>query len=438
MKQIFKHNMTLAAVFSSALLLGGCYGIGDTQKEWTSKGETIYVGKLDSLKVRSGMRRVEIVGNTKYLRTATLCEVKYGESSLHFNIEDIIASDGKAHMLIENLDGGSYYFDVATFDKEGHSSVRTTVYGVAYGDKDILKETPKRISNFIPKPNGSIDLEWNEAEATYFTLFWESADGKVNEMRIDDSPAVTNLKSWKKGGRVEVRSYIQKSTADLDMLTLEPIEYAFPEKVIESIPRFGLGSTMNLGYFNDWDMYDSFTIEMRLRYSELVGGDQCVISAEAKPACGFMLRSSGNALQYYLGQGNWNGGTCYSPLVIGEWIDVAITYKANDHMALYVNGELMNHRGCGRISNTSMPLQVGTSPCYNGRYMRGDVQHLSIWKDVRTAEQIKADVNAGYGFTGEEDGLKAYWPMTVNYGAEVEDVTGKHTAVFKNVNWNQK
>ena len=437
MKQIIKHYTAMASLLAFGLILGACYGIDETQKEWTSKGEKIYVGKLDSLKVRSGMNRVEIVGNTHYLRTATKCEVTYGETSLSFNIDDIVSDDGKARMLIENLEGGSYYFDVATFDKEENSSIHTSVYGVAYGSNDVLKETPKRIANIIPKPNGSVDLEWNDADVTYYTVSWEDADGIMHELKIEDSPEYTNIPSWKKGGKITVNSYVQKSTSDLDMLTLDPIDYAFPEKIAESIPRFGLGSAMDLGAFNDWDMYGAFTIEMRLRYNELAPRDQCVISCEAEPARGFMLRSSGNVLQYYLGENWWNGGTCCS-LTIGEWIDVAITYKENNSMALYINGAMVSSRGCGRIADTPMHLQVGTSPCYSDRYMRGDIQHLSIWRDAKTAEQIKADVDAGYGFTGKEDGLKAYWPMTVNYGAEVEDVTGKHTATFKNVTWNAK
>lgn len=428
----------LAGLSILSLAMAGCYSIDDTQKEWTDKGEKIYVGKIDSMYVRSGMNRVEIVGNSKYLRTAVRCTVKYDETTLEYNLSDVIQSDGKVRMMIDGLEGGSYYFDVLTYDADGNTSVPSRVYGVAYGEMDIMSAAPKRVTGLIIKPNGSIDVTWNSAEVTYYTVSWEDEDGKMQEMTIEDSPEITNLKSWKKGGKISVQSFIQNNEDDLDMITLNPLEYAFPEDIEEAIPRFGRGSAMNLGSANTWDLYDEFTMEMRVRYSELAAGDQCVISCEAKPANGMMLRGSGNRLQFYVGDGRWRGITAGDELVIGQWYDLAITYKANVGIELYIDGVFKGSASCGRMQNTTMNLQVGTSPCYRDRYMRGDVQHVSIWKNVRTAEQIKADVEQGYGFSGDEEGLKGYWPMTVNFGNEVEDQTGTRVATYSNVVWNKK
>lgn len=428
----------IAGLTFLSVAVAGCYGIDDTQKEWTSKGEKIYVGKLDSLKVRSGVNRVEIIGDTRYLRSATECTVSYDDTTVVFSVSEIIGDDGKARMLIDNLEGGSYYFDVMTYDAAGNKSIPSQVYGVAYGLKDILKETPKRITTFIPKYDGSVDVEWNEASSTFYRLTWENADGIIETMDIYDSPAKTNLRSWKKGGKVTVQTFIKKSKEDLDFLTLEPVEYAFPTEIEESIPRFGKDSYMNLGPYSDWDMGDTFTIELRARYTELAPGDQCIISCEsANPSAGMMLRGSGSKLQFYVGDGGWRG-VSFSPLSVGVWYDIAITYQANVGIALYVNGELKSTGKCGRMNTPTSRLQVGTSPYYSSRYMRGDVQHVTIWRDVRTAEQIKADVEQGYNFTGAEDGLKAYWPMTVNWGDQLPDQTGKHVAEFANVTWIKK
>lgn len=439
MAKDMKHLQTLIAGLSClSLTISGCYGIEDTQKEWTDKGEKTYVGKIDSLKVRSGMNRVEIVGNTKYLRTATECSVNYDDKTVTFKIPDIIGDDGKARMLIDGLDGGSYYFDVTTYDNAGNKSITTQVYGVAYGINDVLKETPKRITSFVPKYDGSVDVEWNKASSTYYKLIWEDEDGVMQEMDIEDSPQKTNIKSWKKGGSVSVQTFIMKNKSDLDCLALEPLGYTFPTEIEESIPRFGNGSYMNLGAYSDWDLGEEFTIELRARYTELAGGDQCVISCESGgPAAGMMLRSSGSALQFYIGDGGWSG-ISFSPLATGVWYDIAITYKANAGIALYVNGELKATGWCGKMNTPTSRLQVGTSPYYSSRYMRGDIQHVSIWRDVKSAEQIKSDVEQGYGFKGNEDGLKAYWPLTVNWGDQLPDQTGKHTAEFKNVMWNKK
>lgn len=439
MKPSLNNILAWTLAFAGILGFAGCYELSDTQEEWTGgKGETNYVGRLDSLSVRSGMNRVEIVGDTRYMRTAEKCVVSYDDITLDYSIKDIVDQNGKARMIVDNLEGGSYYFTLTTYDAHGNKSVPTKVHGIAYGQNDLLATTPKRVSSIIPKPDGSVDLVWNSAVSTYFVLSYESESGETITLTLDDDPKVTNVKSWKKGGAISVSTFLQKNKTDIDILELSPVETTFPDFIQESIPRFGQGSYMSMGASQDWDLTGSFTIEVRARYTELAGGDQCVVSCEAGgPDSGFMLRSSGTNLQFYIGAVNagWQG-VGWGSLNIGEWYDFAVTYKANTEIALYVNGSKVASGGCGTMAQSRSLLQAGTSPFYSSRYMRGDLQHISIWAQAKTPEEIKKDVEQGYDFSGEEEGLKAYWPLTVNFGDSLEDKTGKHTATFGNVNWN--
>ena len=65
--------------------------------------------------------------------------------------------------------------------------------------------------------------------------------------------------------------------------------------------------------------------------------------------------------------------------------------------------------------------------------MRGDIQNVSIWEDARTADEVAADVECS--FTGTEEGLTAYWPLTLNVGSEITDMTGRHVAKMTDVKW---
>lgn len=78
-------------------------------------------------------------------------------------------------------------------------------------------------------------------------------------------------------------------------------------------------------------------------------------------------------------------------------------------------------------------MQAGTAPSYSDRYMRGYIQDLSLWKDVRTAEEVAADINCD--FSGTEDGLNAYWPLNLNLGTSITDKTGNHTVNLVDVVW---
>ncbi len=74
---------------------------------------------------------------------------------------------------------------------------------------------------------------------------------------------------------------------------------------------------MNLGPVGDWNVTESFSIECRVKYNEFAGGDQNVISCESGSS-GWMLRSSGNVIQFYINDGNWTGCQT-SSLELNRW-----------------------------------------------------------------------------------------------------------------------
>ena len=53
--------------------------------------------------------------------------------------------------------------------------------------------------------------------------------------------------------------------------------------------------------------------------------------------------------------------------------------------------------------------------------------------DVRTEAEAAAVVACD--FSGTEEGLKAYWPLTLNVGSEITDMTGRHVAKMTDVKW---
>lgn len=217
---------------------------------------------------------------------------------------------------------------------------------------------------------------------------------------------------------------------------LEEAMTTFKANIVkEGIPRFGLGSKMNLGPAANWEIDDAFTIEMKVRFSEFVSGDQCIIASEAG-ASGFMIRNNGNQIQFYIYDAkinNWNGGGCCT-VDLNKWYHISATYQEDGKMLFYLDGVQKSSVNCGKIAASASDLQLGTSPHYNNRYMRGDIQYVSIWSDVRTASEIASDLACN--FTGTEEGLMAFWPLDLNIGTELTDKTGNHVAKLVDVTWN--
>lgn len=242
------------------------------------------------------------------------------------------------------------------------------------------------------------------------------------QTRIDQAYHIMDNTSWEDG-------YTNASKLLKDAIA------AFKANIVkEGIPHFGLGSKMNLGASADWALESMFTIEMKVRFSEFASGDQCIIANESG-AGGFMIRNNGNQIQFYIYDSkinNWNGGGCCT-IEKDTWYHITASYKENDKMKFYLDGVEKSSVNCGKLAVSSSDLQLGTSPFYNNRYMRGDIQHVSIWSEVRTADQVIAD--AACNFSGTEPGLKAYWPLDLNIGTELTDKTGNHIAKLIDVTW---
>ncbi|WP_300904619.1 LamG domain-containing protein [uncultured Alistipes sp.] len=242
----------------------------------------------------------------------------------------------------------------------------------------------------------------------------------VLQTRIDQAYHIMNNTSWDEG-------------YDNAVALLEAAVAAFRENIVKAgIPYFGAGSKMNLGPVGDWDLTGAFTLEMKLRFDELVGGDQNVISCEQGNAA-IMIRNNGSQLQFYIFDTGWCGGTVCT-IEQDRWYHIAASYEAGGRMRFYLDGKPVWSTPCGTATVVpTVDLQLGTAPSYANRYMRGNIQHLSVWADVRTDEEVAAD--AACALTGEEEGLKAYWPLTLNVGTEILDKTGRRTAVLTDVAW---
>lgn len=443
-RYIFKISVLLTA---AALFFSSCHSLDYVQKEWTDSPEQIYVGKLDSLKAYSGINRIEILGNTNYIRTAKTCRVEYSDKTLEFPMSEIIKEDGKAHILIEGLNAGSYYFYVTTYDEDGNRSVRTEVYGTVYDKDELSYIQPYSVSSIVPRmENGPAEIYWNQIGASYFydaylEFTYTDADNTSHSMRVEKDeegifPSRTVVRSWKPGSTISVRSFVKKNETDLDVFELPVSESVFPEDIEWAAPLYDDGSLADLGPSYTYNIADEYTIELMMRCSEIQPKDGCVISSTKDGTC-MLLRTSHNKLEHYIQNTSWNWNCiAYEGIEAGRWYHVAVTYKADTRYTIYLDGELVaegNNCGSLKTEGDGNRLVIGVRSDYTADYMKGNVQHVSIWENERTAEQIKEDMK--FAFDENTEGLLAYWPMTIEPDGPIRDITGNHTATFRNVLW---
>ena len=129
-----KYIYQLGLVICVAMFGGGCTGQLDTIQEYLDAGETIYAAKMDTVHVRAGHGRVELVGVFKYGMDTKKCIIQWkpGNGLVEIDVNRIEPID-TFRVFIENLPEGTYSFEVVTLDKQGNSSISTTKSGKAYG-----------------------------------------------------------------------------------------------------------------------------------------------------------------------------------------------------------------------------------------------------------------------------------------------------------------
>lgn len=225
MKHIFK---TILLIFTLTAL----YNCGDIESihEKHLTGEKIYAGKLDSLKVLSGYKRVKIVGLTRYLGSSTECTVKWEDQTRVFPIETS-ESDETFEMIIEGLKEKSYEFEVITTDIQGNESILQYCTGKAYGDIFRDSQQSRRIKGF--SFSGTyFSAEWaDKAESEYIirTLFkYENNSNSYSELIVYPDDNISNLIDWKAGGKYVIHSEIVTGEFGFDTIPLLPVEGLLP------------------------------------------------------------------------------------------------------------------------------------------------------------------------------------------------------------------
>lgn len=226
---ILQNFKFLYLVLASSLIYISCSDMDSIHEEYLN-GEIIYAGKLDTLKIRPGYYRAQLEGYTQFLGTSNQITIEYDDQIISYPIEENLSEIFS--VIIEDLDEGSYEFNVYTQDPNGNLSISQIVAGNVIGDEFISDQNPREILDYSFEPEGNyvnfygnaesefviytlIDYENEENETIRDTLFYED-----NRVRL------INLKPF---GSMITTSVIQSGLFGIDSIALEPLEYTLPD-----------------------------------------------------------------------------------------------------------------------------------------------------------------------------------------------------------------
>ena len=192
-------------------------------------GENIYAGKLDSLEIRPGYKRLELNGLTNFLGNSSKLIVKYEESEKIFKIDDDLGDE--MSVIIDDLEEKTYELNVRTSDESGNLSVPQTVAGFAVGDIFSSNQDSRKIIDFSSNAEGTFANFYgnSDSEHVIFTEInyeTESSENFIDTIFYEDNSI--KLNDFKPLGKMETSSFLESGRNGIDTISIETLEYTLP------------------------------------------------------------------------------------------------------------------------------------------------------------------------------------------------------------------
>lgn len=263
-----------------------CDDMLDNIQGFLDEGESIYVGKLDSLKAFPGKNRIEIEGQMLYGVNQVKCVINWKNpntlepESKEFPIVRQEAGE-KFNFILDNLTEGQYDFLVVTYDQENNESIPTDISAYAYGEQYQESLVNRIIRSISPEEsigeNGENEwiakIDWNISRGDGIVdcnLEYEQEDGSFEALTIPAGETATVLHGFKSGGILRYNTNYLPEEMSLDIFTTEEAEIILPRKSYIGVtkdltslyiknaghPFTGYDMEGNWGKLHDWSWND--------------------------------------------------------------------------------------------------------------------------------------------------------------------------------------
>ncbi len=219
-----------------------CSGMLDSIQPYLDEGETVYVGKLDSLKAFSGKNRIKVEGKMMYGVNQIKCVINYrnpntlAPESQEFPVVRQNAGE-TFEFILTDLAEGQYDFYVVTYDPKGNQSIPTEVSAYAYGEQyqETLKNRIIRsfdLGVFVDdQSKWKTKINWNISRGDGLigcNLEYEQSNGTFKSIYVPVNETVTELIDYKSDGVLRYNTEYKADDTTLDIFTTDYVTTMLP------------------------------------------------------------------------------------------------------------------------------------------------------------------------------------------------------------------
>lgn len=221
-----------------ALITSSCEKLNDLHQKYLDEGARIYVGKPDSVIVKSGYNQIRLIwlNNSDPKISKTIIYYNFGRDSVIKNF--VRSQDGHQWDSITlNLSPGDYLFSLKNIDSSGTlTSVSiSNMMGKSYGDsyRSLLENRAFTISvvKDIVKLNLSSIVPYN---SIYSIVRHYSQSRLVSEKIVSNDSLTLLVEGIKSGDTLKIATAFQPEKNFTNPIEAKPIIYAFESSIVTS------------------------------------------------------------------------------------------------------------------------------------------------------------------------------------------------------------
>ncbi len=223
-----------AVIIVLSLFIFSCEDQNYLHEKYLEDGETVYIGKVDSMIAYPGNYRIKFrwrVGNDPRT-TKTVIYWDEREKSVEVPLNAIADSTGKLwdETIIENMEENDYVFEFEMQDEQGNISMSSEITASVLGDLYTENIRKRGVDEIAKLETSEMEIKWNKVnnkELIYSVVEFEK-DGNIVKQQVPNEDNKSYVSGLSTGDTIHIYScYLPEN--GLDTFATAKVAYVMPK-----------------------------------------------------------------------------------------------------------------------------------------------------------------------------------------------------------------
>ncbi len=223
----------LLLILTAIIIVASCDDMNDPHKEYLREGEIVYIGKLDSVKVLPGNKRVKLIGLLNADPKISYCRIYWGNRSDSVDVKIDGTSDNEDRWFEQllSLDEGGYTFEFVNHDDDDNTSLSVSKTGEVYGDEYESGLISRKIDEIVTYPDSAI-ITWKSTieNSIGVDFTYINKNDETISVFVETDQDELILKDFKVGGQYEYQTLFLPEEEAIDTFYSAKVTGVFPSE----------------------------------------------------------------------------------------------------------------------------------------------------------------------------------------------------------------